>query len=148
MRDVIYTPLRRIVTAKGDVLHGLKASDPGFAGFGEAYFSHVLTGAVKGWRRHRIMTMNLIVCAGSIRFVLYDMRPDSETCGCFAEFRLSPESPESYGRLTVPAGVWMAFQGIASGPNILLDIASIEHDPAEGESVAVGTFPVDWGGLE
>ena len=45
---LLFTPLRRIPTANGEVRHGLRASDVGFAGFGEAYFSEVLPGAIKG----------------------------------------------------------------------------------------------------
>ena len=45
--DILITPLRRIETTGGDVLHAMKHSDEGSAGFGEAYFSWVSGGAVK-----------------------------------------------------------------------------------------------------
>ena len=44
----------------GDVLHALKESDRTFKRFGEAYFSTIICGQVKGWKRHRLMTLNLL----------------------------------------------------------------------------------------
>jgi dTDP-4-dehydrorhamnose 3,5-epimerase len=136
---VIFTPLRRIPTGRGDVLHALKASDPGYTGFGEAYFSIVLPDSIKGWKRHRRMTMNLIVPEGSVRFVVYD-----EQKKAFQDFLLSPDKVENYGRLTVPPGIWMAFAGIGAGLNLVLNIASIEHDPAEAETCDLNAIPWNW----
>ncbi|SVE62175.1 uncharacterized protein METZ01_LOCUS515029, partial [marine metagenome] len=63
------TPLRRIENAGGDVLHGMKQSDVGYTGFGEAYFSWVSASAVKAWKRHTQMTMNVVVPVGQVKFV-------------------------------------------------------------------------------
>ena len=131
---VLYTRLARIPTSQGEVRHGLKVSDPSFAGFGEAYFSEVIGGKVKGWKRHRRMVMNLVVVVGTVRFILHeggDARQDHV---------LSADDGERYGRLTVPAGVWMAFDGIGRGCNLLLNLASCEHDPEEAESCPLGRF--------
>lgn len=35
---VLLTPLKQIAHPKGDVFHAMKCVDPGFEGFGEAYF--------------------------------------------------------------------------------------------------------------
>ena len=72
MGQVLYTPLRRIQTSQGEVRHALKVTDQGFAGFGEVYFSEVIGGKIKGWKRHRRMTMNLVVVIGTVRFILHD----------------------------------------------------------------------------
>lgn len=40
--------LKHIVVPKGDVYHALKSTDEGYVGFGEAYFSQIEAGAVKG----------------------------------------------------------------------------------------------------
>ncbi len=123
-------PLLIIPGGKGDIMHALRSTDDGFAAFGEAYFSTVKHGEVKGWRRHLQMTLNLVVPVGCIRFRLYDERPDSPTCGHSDEVVLSPEN---YQRLTVPPGVWLAFEGLSDGLNLLLNIADIPHDPSEEE---------------
>src|SRR6059058_200930 len=97
------TSLKQIPVPGGDVLHALKAADPGFAGFGEAYFSIIDPGIVKAWKRHREMTLNLVVPVGAIRFVIYDDRGGSATKGAFEEVVLSREN---YCRLTIPPMLW------------------------------------------
>ena len=61
---VLVTPLKKINNSKGDILHALKKSDPDFSNFGEAYFSIIKKGEIKGWNRHKKMTINLIVPVG------------------------------------------------------------------------------------
>jgi len=87
------------------------------------------------------MTLNLIVPAGEIKFVMYDDRLESKTRTNFYEVRLSPKN---YKRLTVEPGIWMAFQGIDRYLNILLNIANIEHDPLEGESIGINDIKYNW----
>lgn len=144
MDGLLITPLKIVSTPRGDVRHGMKASDPGCQGFGEAYFSVVQPGMVKGWKRHRRMTMNVVVACGAIRFVVHDTREGSATEGQFREVLLSPEQPATYSRLTVPPMVWMAFQGVGEGLNLLLNIASIEHDPQEADNVPLETHNWAW----
>jgi len=80
-------------------------------------------GEVKGWKKHLLMSMNLLVPVGKVRFH-FETGADS-----------SPETiligEDNYLRLFVPPGIWMAFEGIGPGTNLLLNIASIEHDPKE-----------------
>ena len=129
MRGVECSPLRRIPTPGGDVLHAMKEGDPGFAGFGEAYLTTIEQGARKGWKRHNRMVMNLVVAHGRVRFVLHD-----EEDGKSDIFELSPDQPESHARLTVRPGIWMAFQGLGEGLNVVLNLASIRHDPTEADN--------------
>jgi dTDP-4-dehydrorhamnose 3,5-epimerase len=121
------------------VRHGLKAGDAEFAGFGEAYFSSVDQGAVKGWKRHNRMTLNLIVVLGEVRFIVLD-----ETSGERWAFQPGPDGSDGYGRLTVPPGLWMAFGGAGPGQNLLLNLASIEHDPAEADARPLDEFAWRW----
>lgn len=124
-------PLKHIIVPKGDIFHALKSTDEGYAGFGEAYFSQIESGAVKGWKRHNRMTLNIIVPVGKIRFVVYDDREGSATNGKFQEVILSPES--NYQRLTLAPGLWMAFQGMDKGLSMLMDIIPEPHDPSEAD---------------
>jgi dTDP-4-dehydrorhamnose 3,5-epimerase len=142
--DILLTPLRIIHGESGDVMHGLKEQEDSFSGFGEAYFSTVRHGAVKGWKKHQRMILNLMVPAGAIRFVLYDSRQNSQSFESIQELVLSREN---YQRLTVPAGIWMAFQGIGEGENILLNIASIPHDPAEADNLPVKNEIIPFSGF-
>jgi dTDP-4-dehydrorhamnose 3,5-epimerase len=141
MDGVVITPLRVIPSPGGTVLHGMKKGDVGESGFGEAYFSTVEQGFVKGWKRHRRMTLNLIVPQGEVRFVLHDTRPGSVSEGRFLEVRLSRQN---YARLTVPPGLWMAFQSTGETPGMLLNIADIAHDPVEVDRLELNEIEFDW----
>jgi len=141
---VLVTPLKRIFHPKGDIFHGMKNGDIGYLGFGEAYFSTITYGAIKAWKRHSMMTLNLVCPVGIIRFVLYDDRMGSPTNGLFQEVVLSVR--ENYARLTIPPGVWMGFQGLSEGLNLLLNVANINHDPNEQQNIPADESHIvfDW----
>ncbi len=124
------TKLKIIPGDSGDVLHAMKKTESSFLGFGEAYFSTIKKDAVKAWKRHRKMTLNLIVPCGKIKFVLYDERNNSPSHGEIFEITLSRNN---YQRLTVPPMVWMGFKGMDNDLNLLLNIADMTHDPDEIE---------------
>ena len=132
IKDVVLTPLRIIENPAGTILHAMKQPEASFAGFGEAYFSTVEHNVVKGWKKHTRMVLNIVVPCGRILFVLFDGREGSETRGKLMEVELSKDN---YQRLTVPPGVWMAFKGLTGELNMLLNIASIPHDPQEAENL-------------
>ena len=133
IEGVFLTPLKIIDVPNGNVLHALKQHENSFQGFGEAYFSTVKQGVAKGWKKHTRMVLNLIVPVGAIKFIIFDGRPESATYNRFMEVIISPDG--NYQRLTVSPGLWMAFQGISEGLNMLLNIASIPHDPSEAENL-------------
>jgi dTDP-4-dehydrorhamnose 3,5-epimerase len=142
IEGLIVTQLREIATLGGNVFHALKSSDEGYAGFGEAYFSTIQGGMIKPWKRHKQMTLNLVVPIGVIRFVLYDDRVGSSTKNQFTEVMLG--NPGNYARLTVPPKVWMAFQGVAEGASWLMNIANIPHDPAESDRLLLNEISYEW----
>jgi len=137
--DIVITPLSRIGTAGGDVFHAMKQFDNGYAGFGEAYFSWVANGAVKAWKRHIRMTMNLVVPVGHVRFVF---RSANEAG--VEEFRIEEIGHTRYSRITVPPGIWFGFQGLASPESLILNIANIPHDPSEVERIANSDYNYTW----
>lgn len=140
MEGVLITPLKRILHPKGDVLHGMKRSDAGYKGFGEAYFSTVHAGEIKAWKKHLRMTLNLVVPLGCIRFYLYDDRLESPSKGQGLRIELGEDH---YARLTVPPGVWLAFEGLDPSVNLLLNVADMEHDPMEVERAEIDAFPLN-----
>ena len=135
MDGVILTPLKHIYHPKGDVFHGMKKSDVGYDGFGEAYFSTINQDDIKGWKKHTKMTLNLIVPVGEIKFVVYN----EET----KEFLSAKISQNNYQRITVKPNLWMAFQGIEKY-NMLLNLASIEHDPNEAINIDIEKISYAW----
>ena len=133
MDGVTLTPLRRIPLENGDVLHGMKATEDSFCGFGEAYFTQIRPGCTKGWKRHNRMTLNLVVVHGTVKFVIYDERKK-----CFEEIVLSPDS--NHQRLTVAPGLWMAFHGVGDDVSTIMDIIPEPHDPTEADNLGLSVI--------
>ena len=131
---VLLTPLRIIPNTNGNILHALKASSPGFEGFGEVYFSEIRKGLIKGWKRHNRLSLNLVVPIGGVEFALDDSRKTSLSYGKLATIKLDVE--KNYQRLTVPPGIWLAFRGL-SETNILMNVLAEAHDPNETDSVEI-----------
>lgn len=133
--DLLITPLKQIPVDGGDVLHCMKRSDPGFIGFGEAYFSIIEPDAIKAWKKHSRMTLNIVVPFGKVLFVFVD-----------DEGRIREEivGKGKYVRLTVPPGIWFGFKGIFSSESIVMNIANIQHDPAEVERKTLDQISYSW----
>ena len=139
--DVFLTELKIIDVPGGEVLHAMKKNDYGYSGFGEAYFSRVHPGVVKAWKKHMLMTLNLVICSGSVRFVIFDDRPESSSKGLFYEVTLSHQN---YVRLTLPPLLWFGFQGIGNDTNMLLSIVDIPHCPDEVTRLDIAEIKYDW----
>ena len=137
--DILVTPLKRISTVGGDVMHALKDSDPGFNAFGEIYFSWINHGAVKAWKCHQSMTLNLVVPLGEVIFVFHMANEKNS-------FRTENIGEDRYVRLTVPPGIWFGFQGKASGSSLLVNVSDEKHDSDEVERKSVNEFVYEWGG--
>ena len=139
LNDILVTPLKRIPTVGGDVLHALKNSDTGFNSFGEVYFSWVEQGAIKAWKCHQRMTLNLIVPVGEVSIVFHLTNQKNN-------FRTENIGEERYLRLTVPPGIWFGFQGIATERSLLTNLADMAHDPDEVLRKESSEFDYDWSG--
>ncbi len=128
---IFITELRQISDARGSVLHLLRCDAPEFTSFGECYFSEVLPGAVKAWKRHRTQTQNLAVPVGRIRMVIYDDRVSSRTRGNLQVLELG--RPDAYLRVQIPPGLWYGFACIGAIASLLVNCADLPHDPADSE---------------
>ena len=133
------TLLAHIKSEKGDVKHGIKSSEKSFYGFGEAYFSSVNYQMIKGWKLHRDMTCNLIVPHGNIRIIVHDGREKINWILPLIDIVLGNSN---YSRITIPPGFWVAFEGVGEGSNLLLNVASIEHDPSEAKNKPLDYFKI------
>jgi len=137
VEHVLVTPLKRIPLAGGDVMHGMKHGDHGYVGFGEVYFSMIEAGAIKAWKRHLRMTLNLVVPIGSVQFVFTDEH------GSMREEVVGVEQ-ERYVRLTVPPGIWFGFKGVFSPYSMLMNCADIPHDPTEIQRKGLEEIVFNW----
>tara|TARA_B100000767_G_C19391998_1_gene380223 strand:+ start:112 stop:513 length:402 start_codon:yes stop_codon:yes gene_type:complete len=133
MDGVIVTSQKIISNPKGDILHALKAGDSGYDGFGEAYFSIVNKNEIKGWKKHNLMTLNILVPFGEVEFVIHDGLN-------FLNIKLSKNN---YHRLSIKPKLWVAFRGLDNS-NMLLNLASHLHDPEESENLPLNQINYKW----
>jgi dTDP-4-dehydrorhamnose 3,5-epimerase len=131
IEGISITDLKIIPNAKGDIFHALKSNEISFSTFGEAYFTTIKKGCIKGWKKHNSMVSNLIVPHGKIKFVFIDDRNDSLTRTQIDIYELSLSN---YKRITINPNIWFAFEGLDEY-NLLLNISNILHDPAESENI-------------
>ena len=141
--EVLLSKLRKIAVEKGDVYHGMKEGERGYHGFGELYFSRVDYSETKGWKKHNRLTLNLMVPAGEVRFVLFDSDPETGLpTNLVADYRLGADI--NHQRLTVPPGIWMAFQGCSDKLNLVANVIAEHHDPAESQNIDLSAVSFDW----
>lgn len=145
---VVARELRQIIDDRGAVLHMLRCDAPDFVRFGEAYFSEILPGAVRAWKRHRAQTQNLAVPMGRVRVVIFDDREASDTRGSVDVLELG--RPDAYALLTIPPGLWYGFACVGPTPALIANCVDLPHDPAESEAVAANdpTIPHSWSPAE
>lgn len=144
IEGVTLTELRQINDERGAVLHMLRNDTPEFTRFGECYFSEVLPGAIKAWKRHRAQTQNLAVPVGRIRIVIYDDREISTTQGQLQELELG--RPDAYSLLRIPPCLWYGFSCISNMPALVANCADLPHNSEESEQRPMNDpdMPFDW----
>ena len=128
---LLVTELRQIVDERGSVLHHMRSDAAEFTAFGECYFSEMLPGAVKAWKRHREQTQHLAVPVGRVRFVIYDDREGSPSRESLDVVELG--RPDDYHRLCLPHGLWYGFTCLSERPALIANCADRPHDPADAE---------------
>ena len=119
--------------AKSEHGHVDKLATVGDFEIGEIYVSNIGQGLVSAWKRHTLMTSNLKVVAGKVRFVFLEG-------STFSEVVLSHGSTDV---LRVEPGTWMGFQGLES-QNSILNMASMTHNPDEIERAPIDRFDFRW----
>lgn len=128
IRDLEIVPLRQIADDRGAVLHMIRP-DWWVDRCGEVYFSEILPGVVKAWKRHSRMTQYLTVPVGLVRLVVWDDREGSASRGRWQELRLG--RPDHYRLVKIPPGLWYGFQALAETPSLIANCTTLPHDPDE-----------------
>ena len=140
---VLTVPLRRIPDERGTIFHMLRADDPHFVEFGEIYFTSVYEGVVKGWHKHRDMTLNYACVHGRVKVALYDDRAGSPTRGTVQEIFLGPDE---HSLVVIPPEIWTGIKGMTSPFAIVANCATHAHDPERTTRLDPfdNDIPYDW----
>lgn len=143
IEGVQIVPLRRIPDERGTIYHMLKCTDQHFVQFGEIYFSSVYPGVIKGWHRHREVTLNYSCIFGRIKLVLYDGREGSPTRSELMEIFLGPDN---YSLAIIPPDVWNGFKGMSEPFSIVANCCTHPHDPSRSVRLDPRTdqIPYSW----
>ena len=136
-------PLRRLPDERGTILHMLRSTDEHFIEFGEIYFSTIYPDVVKGWHKHREMTLNYACIYGRIKLVLYDGREGSATEGALQEIYLGPDN---HALVVIGPGIWTGFKGMSSPFAIVANCCTHPHDPSRTTRLDPhdNDIPYDW----
>jgi len=134
----------QIAGNRGSVLHMMRRDSKLFKQFGEVYFSEILSGKVKAWKRHKQQTQNLTVPVNNIRLVIYDNRPSSSTHGKIEEYELG--RPDHYCLVHIPPMLWYGFQALGGETALIVNCADQPHDPNDTESLSSDSneIPYQW----
>lgn len=120
-------PLRRIPDDRGTIWHMLRSTDEHFLGFGEIYFSSVYPGVVKGWHKHREMTLNYCCVVGNAKLVVYDERDGSRTKGALQEIFFGRDN---HCLVQVPPDTWNGFTAVGTAEALIANCCTHAHDPS------------------
>ena len=135
--------LQRIPDDRGTIYHMLRRTDPHFQQFGEIYFSSIYKNVIKGWHKHREMTLNYACVFGRIKLVLYDDRKGSPTNDALMEIFLGPDN---YSLVIIPPEVWSGFMGMSEPFAIVANCCTHPHDPSRSTRLDPfkNDIPYDW----
>jgi dTDP-4-dehydrorhamnose 3,5-epimerase len=130
---------------RGSLMELLRADDPQFAGFGQAYLSISYPGVIRAWHHHRLQTDAFVCVRGMIKVPLYDSREDSPTHGLLREYFLGDQNRIM---LFIPPGVMHGFKVISHEPAYLLNFPTVPYNRAEPDEYRLpydtDQIPYDW----
>ena len=144
IEGVIVRPLRQIIDNRGAILHMMRKDSELYEKFGEVYFSEILSGMVKAWRKQTEKIQNLAVPVNKIRLVIYDSRPNSKTRGKIKEYEVG--RPDHYNLIHIPPMLWYGFQSLEGQTALIANCANYPHNPDETESLPYDSdqIPYQW----
>lgn len=109
--------LKKFKNVKGNVLRGFRKTDKFPGKSAEIYFSWLNKSAIKGWKLHKKMSMNLLVPLGKVRFVFFDG----------AKFKKIIIGEKNYCRIYVPNNIFFSFQNLSNDKSLIVNNSSIIH---------------------
>lgn len=136
-------PLKIIRDERGAVMHMIRSTDSHFTKFGEIYFSIVNPGVIKGWKKHKEISQNMVVPEGMIQIVFYDERENSKTYG---QIKTIEFGVDNYILVKIPPNIWYAFKAVSSTHALIANCTTAPHDPLESESLPLDSniIPYSW----
>lgn len=143
--DVEIKPLKKNVDERGYLMELLRADDPLFEQFGQAYVAMNYPGVIRAWHYHKKQLDFWVVVKGHIKVGLYDGREDSPTKGIVNEVYLSEDNPVL---LKIPIGVLHGYKTCGVEPSLLINFPTKPYDPKDPDEYRTpydsDEIPYDW----
>jgi dTDP-4-dehydrorhamnose 3,5-epimerase len=137
-------PLKVITDERGKIMKMADSNSALFEKFGEIYFSFINPGIIKGWKKHQAAIQLFSVPIGTIKFVIYDDRPDSPTKNELQEIECGEDN---YQLIKMPANVWYSWKTTSTFPAMIASLTSEPHNPTEATSAEINNnsiIPYQW----
>lgn len=142
--DICLSTLKQIKDERGAVYHYLNSNIPTYKGFGEAYYSRINPGVIKGWKNHSLVHQHFCVPIGEVKIVIYDNRDESPSKGAIDEIILNDNS--NYNLLSIPPNLWYSFKCESSNFSLLANIINFPHKEGESINLPINSkeIPYEW----
>jgi dTDP-4-dehydrorhamnose 3,5-epimerase len=95
--------------------------------FAFAYSFTIRPGYAKGWNLHKLHEDRYFLLQGEMELIVYDVRPDSSTCGQVRKIALTEHRR---GIVNVPKFVWHADHNIGSNDCLVVNFPTVAYDHA------------------
>ena len=119
----------------GIILKILNSKQSNLKFYKDAYFSFVKFNKIKGWKKHKRMTMTLMVPVGKVKFVFFIKD----------KFKSIIISENKFLKIIVPPNIWFAFKGISKGKNVVFNLANLKHNDKEILRKEINEIKYNWG---
>ena len=127
---------KKIINRKGNILRIIKKDSKGYKGFGEAYFTWINPGKIKGWKKHDKMILNLVVPVGKVKFVFFSPVTN--------KFKIIIIGENIYSRINVPPKTWFAFQCLSKKRSLVLNFSNIQHFKDKINKLSLNKIKFNW----
>jgi dTDP-4-dehydrorhamnose 3,5-epimerase len=127
---------------RGYLYEMLRADDPFFQAFGQAYISSINPGTVKGFHKHYKQTDHVVCVSGQIKLVLVEDW-DGKVVGepTIEEHHLSILNPKM---VVIPPGVWHGWMCIGEEPALVVNFSTHAYNPDDPDEERVDPHWNPW----
>ncbi len=119
-------PLKVHPDDRGWLFEILRADQPHYLKFGQAYLSACYPGVIKAWHAHQRQTDHQCVVDGRALIGLFDDRTGSPTRGRAMKIDARGEAPVL---VQIPPGVWHGVMAVGAERSLLINIPTEVYDP-------------------
>ena len=133
LKNINILMIKKFKNPKGNVLRGFRKNDKYLENSAEIYFSWINKKAIKGWKLHKKMSMNLVVPIGKVKFVFYDGK----------NFKTVIVGEKNYNRIFVPNNIFFLFQNLYKQKSLVVNNASIIHQN-KNETITISLNKINY----